>query len=240
MSKPGDNAAIALVIDDELQIRRLLRLTLEAHGYRVFEAATGQDGLLEAAQRRPDVVLLDLGLPDLDGITVLKRLREWSRVPVVVLTVRDREDDKIAALDGGADDYVTKPFSTGELLARLRVAQRHARPAEEISVFRNGALEVDLVARVVKFEGNEVRLTPTEYALLRLFVLHSGKVLTHRQLLREVWGPNAVEQTHYLRVYMTRLREKLEKDPSNPRLFVTEPGVGYRMLVKEEASRGQH
>ena len=239
MSKPGDNAAIALVIDDELQIRRLLRLTLEAHGYRVFEAATGQDGLLEAAQRRPDVVLLDLGLPDLDGVTVLKRLREWSRVPVVVLTVRDREDDKIAALDAGADDYVTKPFSTGELLARLRVAQRHARPAEEVSVFRNGALEVDLVARVVKFEGNEVKLTPTEYALLRLFVLHSGKVLTHRQLLREVWGPNAVEQTHYLRVYMTHLREKLEKDPSNPRLFVTEPGVGYRMLVNDEGGRGQ-
>jgi two-component system KDP operon response regulator KdpE len=231
----GRGRHVALVIDDEVQIRRLLRLTLEAHSYRVFEAATGQEGLLEAAQRRPDVVLLDLGLPDLDGVTVLKRLREWSRVPVVILTVRDREDDKIAALDAGADDYVTKPFSTGELLARLRVAQRHARPAEEISVFHHDALEVDLVARVVKFGGTEVKLTPTEYSLLRLFVLHAGKVLTHRQLLREVWGPNAVEQTHYLRVYMTHLREKLEKDPSNPRLFITEAGVGYRMLIKDES-----
>src|SRR5262245_23809248 len=239
MSNPSDNPAVALVVDDEVQMRRLLRLTLEAHGYRVFEAATGQDGLLEAAQRRPDVVLLDLGLPDLDGVAVLKRLREWSRVPVVVLSVRDREDDKVAALDAGADDYVTKPFGTGELLARLRVAQRHARPAEEMSVFDNGALEVDLVARVVKFEGKEIKLTPTEYSLLRLFVLHAGRVLTHRQLLREVWGPNAVEQTHYLRVYLTHLREKLEKDPSNPRLLVTEPGVGYRMLVKDEGSRGR-
>ena len=239
MSKPGDNATIALVIDDEVQIRRLLRLTLEAHGYRVFEAATAQEGLIEAAQRRPEIVLLDLGLPDLDGTTVLKRLREWSRVPVIVLSVREREEDKVAALDAGADDYVTKPFSTGELLARLRVAQRHARPAEEVSVFRNGALEVDLVARVVKFEGKEVKLTPTEYSLLRLFVLHAGKVLTHRQLLREVWGPNAVEQTHYLRVYLAHLREKLEKDPANPGLFVTEPGVGYRMLVKEEGSGGR-
>jgi two-component system KDP operon response regulator KdpE len=236
MSRPGDNATIALVIDDEVQIRRLLRLTLEAHGYRVFEAATAQEGLVEAAQRRPEVVLLDLGLPDLDGVTVLKRLREWSRVPVIVLSVREREEDKVAALDAGADDYVTKPFSTGELLARLRVAQRHARPSEEMSVFRNGPLEVDLVARVVKFEGKEVKLTPTEYSLLRLFVLHVGKVLTHRQLLREVWGPNAVEQTHYLRVYLTHLREKLEKDPSNPHLFVTEPGVGYRMLVTDEGN----
>ena len=239
MSRPGDNATIALVIDDEVQIRRLLRLTLEAHGYRVFEAATAQEGLVEAAQRRPEIVLLDLGLPDLDGVTVLKRLREWSGVPVIVLSVREREEDQIAALDAGADDYVTKPFSTGELLARLRVAQRHARPAEEVSVFHNGPLEVDLVARVVKFEGKEIKLTPTEYSLLRLFVLHAGKVLTHRQLLREVWGPNAVEQTHYLRVYLTHLREKLEKDPSNPRLFMTEPGVGYRMLVKDEGSGGR-
>src|SRR5262245_35137905 len=210
----------ALVIDDELPIRRLPRVCLEANGYRVMEAATGQEGITQAAQHPPDVVLLDLGLPDLDGVAVLKRLREWSRVPVVVLSVRDREDDKVAALDAGADDYVTKPFGTGELLARLRVAQRHARPAEEMSVFHNGALEVDLVARVVKFEGKEIKLTPTEYSLLRLFVLHAGRVLTHRQLLREVWGPNAVEQTHYLRVYLTHLREKLEKDPTNPRLFV--------------------
>jgi two-component system KDP operon response regulator KdpE len=171
-----------------------------------------------------------LGLPDLDGLTVLKRLREWSRVPIVVLSVRDREEDKIAALDNGADDYVTKPFSTGELLARLRVAQRHAQPAPEVSVFRAGALEVDLAARVVKLQGLEVKLTATEYALLRLFVQHAGKVLTHRQILREVWGPNAVEQTHYLRVYVAHLREKLESEPARPRLIVTEPGVGYRLL----------
>jgi two-component system, OmpR family, KDP operon response regulator KdpE len=221
---------LALVIDDELQIRRLLRVCLEANGYRVLEAATGKDGIAEAAQRPPDVVLLDLGLPDMEGVAVLKRLREWSRVPVVVLSVRDREEDKIAALDNGADDYVTKPFATGELLARLRVAQRHALPAAENSVFRSGDLEVDLAARVVKLGGQEVKLTATEYSLLRLLVQHAGKVLTQRQILKEVWGPNAVEQTHYLRVYMAHLREKLERDPSQPRLFLTESGVGYRLM----------
>jgi two-component system, OmpR family, KDP operon response regulator KdpE len=221
---------LALVIDDELQIRRLLRVCLEANGYRVSEAATGKEGLAEAAQRPPDVLLLDLGLPDMEGVVVLKRLREWSRVPVVVLSVRDREEDKIAALDNGADDYVTKPFATGELLARLRVAQRHALPAAENSVFRSGDLEVDLAARVVKLGGQEVKLTATEYSLLRLLVQHAGKVLTQRQILKEVWGPNAVEQTHYLRVYMAHLREKLERDPSQPRLFLTESGVGYRLM----------
>lgn len=222
-----------LVVDDETQIRRLLRVCLEANGYRVLETATGQEALTAAALRRPDVVVLDLGLPDLDGLTVLKRLREWSRVPVVVLSVRDREEDKIAALDNGADDYVTKPFSTGELLARLRVAQRHAQPAAELSVFRSGQLEVDLAARVVRLKGREVKLTATEYALLRLLVQHAGKVLTHRQILRAVWGPNAVEQTHYLRVYIAHLREKLELDPARPRLIVTEPGVGYRLREQD-------
>ena len=219
-----------LVIDDELQIRRLLRVCLEANGYRVVEAATGQDGIVQAAQHPPDVVLLDLGLPDMDGVAVLKRLREWSRLPVVVLSVRDREEDKIAALDQGADDYVTKPFATGELLARLRVAQRHALPVAENSVFCSGDLEVDLAARVVKLGGQEVKLTATEYSLLRLLVQHAGKVLTQRQILKEVWGPNAVEQSHYLRVYMAHLREKLERDPSQPRLFLTEAGVGYRLM----------
>jgi two-component system KDP operon response regulator KdpE len=222
----------ALVIDDELQIRRLLRVCLEANGYRVLEAATGQEGITEAAQRTPDVVILDLGLPDMDGVAVLKRLREWSKVPVIVLSVRDREDDKIAALDNGADDYVTKPFGTGELLARLRVAERHALPSAESALFRAGALEVDLTARVVKLKGQEVKLTATEYSLLRLFVRHAGKVLTHHQILKEVWGPNSVEQTHYLRVYIAHLREKLEADPSKPRLIVTEPGVGYRLMTE--------
>jgi two-component system KDP operon response regulator KdpE len=223
----------ALVIDDELQIRRLLRVCLEANGYRVSEAATGKDGIAEAAQHPPDVVILDLGLPDMEGVAVLKRLREWSRVPVVVLSVRDREEDKILALDNGADDYVTKPFSSGELLARLRVAQRHVAPSSEATVFLSGQLEVDLAARVVKLKGKEVKLTATEYSLLRLFVQHAGKVLTHRQILREVWGPNYVEQTHYLRVYLAHLREKLEANPAQPELLITEPGVGYRLVSKE-------
>ncbi len=221
-----------LVIDDELQIRRLLRVCLEGNGYRVLEAATGQEGLMQAAQHPPDVVLLDLGLPDLDGVAVLKRLREWSRVPVVVLSVRDREEDKVAALDHGADDYVTKPFATAELLARLRVAQRHAQPAAASPIFQAGDLQVDLTSRIVKLKGREVKLTATEYALLRLFVQHAGKVLTHRQILTEVWGPNYVEQTHYLRVYIAHLREKLENDPADPRLIATEPGVGYRLLAE--------
>jgi two-component system KDP operon response regulator KdpE len=230
MIETVDKPTIALIIDDEVQIRRLLRLTLEAHGYRVFEAVDGQSGLLEAGQRRPEIVLLDLGLPDMDGVTVLKRLREWSRVPVVVLTVRDREDDKIAALDNGADDYVTKPFSTGELLARLRVAQRHALPAPEAAVFGSGEVEVDFVRRVVLRGGKEVKLTATEYSLLAVLARHAGRVMTHRQLLTEVWGPQAVEQTHYLRVYVAHLREKLEADANRPQLLITEAGVGYRLM----------
>lgn len=214
-------------------MRRLLRVCLEANGYRVLEAATGMEGIAEAAQHPPDVVIIDLGLPDMEGVAVLKRLREWSRVPVVVLSVRDREEDKIAALDNGADDYVTKPFSSGELLARLRVAQRHAAPSSETTVFRSGQLEVDLAARVVKLKNKEVKLTATEYSLLRLFVQHAGKVLTHRQILRDVWGPNYVEQTHYLRVYLAHLREKLEANPAQPELLITEPGVGYRLVCRE-------
>jgi two-component system KDP operon response regulator KdpE len=231
MSETTNIKSNALVIDDEIQIRRLLRVCLEGNGYRVEEAATGQEGINLAAQHPPDIVLLDLGLPDMDGVTVLKRLREWSRVPVVVLSVREREEDKVAALDNGADDYVTKPFGTAELLARLRVAQRHATPAAESPIFRSGDLEVDLTARVVKLKGHDVKLTATEYALLRLFVQHAGKVLTHRQILKEVWGPNYVEQTHYLRVYIAHLREKLESDPSKPRLITTESGIGYRLMA---------
>ena len=230
---PSPLKSTALVIDDELQMRRLLRVCLEANGYQVLEAATGMEGIAEAAQHPPDVVILDLGLPDMEGVAVLKRLREWSRVPVVVLSVRDREEDKIAALDNGADDYVTKPFSSGELLARLRVAQRHAAPSSETTVFRSGQLEVDLAARAVKLKNKEVKLTATEYSLLRLFVQHAGKVLTHRQILRDVWGPNYVEETHYLRVYLAHLREKLEANPAQPELLITEPGIGYRLVCKE-------
>ena len=223
---------LVLIVDDEPQIQRLLRVTLEANGYRVFDAATGSDGIAQAAQRRPDVVLLDLGLPDLEGMEVLKRLREWSRVPVIILSVRDREDDKVAALDAGADDYVTKPFNSAELLARLRAVLRHVQPQGADAIFRSGELEVDLSARVVRKHGQEIKLTPIEYSLLRLFVTHAGKVLTHRQLLTEVWGPKAVEQTHYLRVHIAHLREKLEANPAQPEHFITEPGVGYRMIEK--------
>jgi two-component system KDP operon response regulator KdpE len=221
-----------LVIDDEVQIRRLLRVCLEGNGYRVLEAATGQEGIAQAAQYLPDMVLLDLGLPDIDGVAVLKRLREWTQIPVVVLSVRDRDEDKVAALDNGADDYVTKPFSTSELLARLRVAQRHATPSAEIPLFKSGELELDMTARTVRSAGRDVKLTATEYSLLRFLVRHAGKVLTHRQILQEVWGPGYTEQTHYLRVYIAHLREKLEMDPSKPRLIVTEPGVGYRLLAE--------
>ena len=221
---------IALVIDDEPQIRRLLRVTLEANGYRVFDATTGEEGVVQAAQRRPDVVLLDLGLPDLDGITVLKRLREWSQVPIIILSVRDREDDKIAALDAGANDYVTKPFSAGELLARLRAVLRHTHNQGADAVLRTGNLEVDLAGRVVRKRGEVVKLTPTEYALLRLLVTHVGKVLTHRQLLTDIWGPKASQATHYLRVHIAHLREKVEDDPAQPKLIITEPAIGYRLV----------
>jgi two-component system KDP operon response regulator KdpE len=220
---------VALVIDDEVQIRRLLRVVLESADYQVHEAETAAQGLTDAATRRPDVVLLDLGLPDSDGVNVLRRLREWSQVPVIVLSVRDDEEGKVAALDAGADDYVTKPFSSAELLARLRAAQRKTRPEEEISRFKSGDLIVDLTARVVTRAGHEVKLTATEYALLRLFVRHAGRVLTHRQILREIWGPKSEEHRQYLRVYVTHLRQKIERDPAAPELVKTEPGIGYRL-----------
>jgi len=219
-----------LIVDDEVQIRRLLRVALEANGCRVLEAANGADGLAEAAQRNPEVIILDLGLPGMDGLTVLKRLREWSRVPVLVLSVQEGETDKVAALDNGADDYMTKPFSTVELLARLRVLRRHAQPEATQAVFHCGHLEVDLADRRVTIKGQEVKLTPTEYSMLRLLVVNAGKVVTHRQILKDVWGPVYGEQTHYLRVYMAHLREKLEEDPARPVLLLTEPGIGYRLV----------
>lgn len=230
---PTKPATVALVIDDEPQIRRLLRVTLEANGYMVFDAATGRDGIVQAAQCRPEIILLDLGLPDLDGVEVLRRIREWSRVPVIILSVRDREHDKIAALDAGADDFVTKPFGSGELLARLRTSLRRSQPQPAGAIFRAGKIEIDLAARLVRKNGAEVKLTPTEYALLRLLVVHAGKILTHRQLLTEVWGPNAVEQTHYLRVHIAHLREKLEDDAAQPKFILTEPAVGYRAMEME-------
>jgi two-component system KDP operon response regulator KdpE len=219
---------VALIIDDEAQIRRLLRVVLEGEDYQVHEAETGQQGLIEIASRRPAIILLDLGLPDVDGLEVLKRLREWSEAPVLVLSVRDDEQGKVAALDAGAEDYVTKPFSTPELLARLRAAQRKTRPEEETSVFKSGDLIIDLTARVVTRAGHEIKLTATEYALLRLFVRHVGRVMTHRHILREIWGPKSEEHRQYLRVYVTHLRQKIERDPTAPELIRTEPGIGYR------------
>jgi two-component system, OmpR family, KDP operon response regulator KdpE len=222
---------VALIIDDEVQIRRLLRLVLEAENYKVREADTGQQGLMEIATHKPDVVLLDLGLPDVEGLQVLKRLREWSEVPVIVLTVRDDVQEKVAALDAGADDYITKPFSTPELLARLRVAQRKARSIEELSVFRSGDFVVDLTAHVVTRAGSEIKLSATEYAVIRLFVKNPGRVLTHRYILREIWGPKSEEHRQYLRVYVTHLRQKIERDPAKPSLIQTLPGIGYRFVA---------
>ncbi len=220
-----------LIIDDELQIRRFLRISLEAKGYRVHEAETGQEGVLKTAQVRPDVVILDMGLPDMDGLAVLKRLREWTQTPVIILSVRDSDRDKVAALDGGADDYLTKPFSTEELLARIRTAQRHAQPEPQQAIFSSGRLHVDLTRRLVTVNGEAVKLTPTEYALLRLMIQHAGKVLTHQQILRAVWGPEYVGETHYLRVYFAQLRQKIEADPALPEIILTEPGVGYRLAA---------
>jgi len=229
----SDAAPTVLVIEDEPQMRRFLKASLEAHDYRLVEAVTAREGLAQAAGRTPDVILLDLGLPDLDGIEVTRRLREWSRAPVIVISARGREQDKIAALDAGADDYLTKPFGLGELLARLRVALRHTvGDGATEPVLEVGDLRVDLGARLVFRGGREVHLTPIEYKLLAVLAHHAGRVVTHRQLLKEVWGPNAVEHTHYVRVYLTQLRHKLEDDPARPRYLVTESGVGYRLKAE--------
>jgi len=220
-----------LVVDDELAIRRFLRLSLETNDYRIYEAENGRDGLAKAAQFRPEVIILDMNLPDMEGVEVLRRLREWTATPVIVLSVRDADRDKVAALDAGADDYLTKPFSVDELLARLRVARRHAQPTTTDPVLIFGEVRIDLARRLVTRSGEPVKLTPTEYALLRLLIQHAGRVLTHRQILKQVWGPQHMEETHYLRVYFAQLRQKLEADPARPRLILTEPGVGYRLAV---------
>ncbi len=234
MSDQAPTGPMVLVVDDERQIRRFLRFSLEAQGYRVAEAERGADAIVAAANLRPDLIILDLGLPDMEGHEVLHRLRDWSQTPVIMLSVRDADRDKVAALDAGADDYLTKPFSLQELTARIRVALRHALPAavQANSVFERDGLRVDLAARTVTAHGAPVKLTPTEYALLRLMIQHAGKVLTHKQILREVWGPQYVDETHYLRVYFAQLRQKLEENPALPKLLLTEPGVGYRLAVE--------
>lgn len=230
-----ETTPLILVIEDEPQIRRFLRATLTTHGYRLVEAATARDGLTLIAAQPPDVVILDLGLPDLDGLDVTRSIREWSAVPIIVLSARGQERDKVAALDAGADDYLTKPFGVGELLARMRVALRHAArdmPAPGDSLFALDELRIDLLRRQVWVNDEEVHLTPNEYKLLALLVRYAGKVVTHRQVLKEVWGPAYENETHYLRVYMAQLRHKLESEPARPRYLITEPGVGYRLRLE--------
>ncbi|PYN19608.1 MAG: DNA-binding response regulator [Candidatus Rokuibacteriota bacterium] len=223
---------VVVLIEDEPQIRKFLRATLAGQGYRLFEATTGADGVVEVGSRQPDVVIVDLGLPDMDGLDVIRRVREWTDVPVIVLSARGQERDKVVALDAGADDYVSKPFGAGELLARIRVALRRTAGASheaDDAVFKVGELRVDLLHRQVLVNGKEIRLTPIEYKLLTMLVRHAGKVVMYQQLLREVWGPAHTEQAHYARVYMAHLRHKLEAEPARPRYLLTEPGVGYRL-----------
>lgn len=229
---------VAIIIEDEPQIRRFVRAALEAEGWQVHEADTAKRGLTEAGTRKPDLLVLDLGLPDGDGLDVIRDVRGWSAVPIIVLSARIDEADKIAALDAGADDYLTKPFGVGELLARVRANQRRQRAVPGVGaaapdpVFRFGAVEVDRQARLVRKAGAEVHLTPIEYRLLSVLVANTGRVLTHRQLLREVWGPAHTEQTHYLRIHMGHLRQKLEDDPAQPRYLLTETAVGYRLVTE--------
>jgi two-component system KDP operon response regulator KdpE len=227
---------VALVIEDEAGIRRFLRAALESQGFTCVEAGTGREGIAHAATRAPEIILLDLGLPDMDGLDVMRRIREWSSVPIVVLTARGKERDKIDALDGGADDYVTKPFSVLELLARVRAARRYRTGPDDAPVLESGSLRIDMARRRVSVRGTAVSLTPIEYRLLSTLARHAGRVLTHEFLLREVWGPSSTDQRHYLRVYMAQLRQKLEADPSRPTVLITEPGVGYRMADPETRS----
>jgi two-component system KDP operon response regulator KdpE len=228
----ADVAPTILVIEDDVAIQRFLRVSLTGNGYGIVESETAKDGLLQAASRQPDLVILDLGLPDMDGVELVKRLREWSAVPVIVVSARGKEQDKIVALDAGADDYLTKPFAVGELLARVRVALRHSAATNTETgdpVFTFEDLKVDLLHRRVTVGVRQVHLTPNEFKLLTALVKHAGMVMTHRQLLKEVWGPGSGNETHYLRVYMNQLRQKLEADPARPKYLLTEPGVGYRL-----------
>ena len=223
-----------LVIEDEPPLQRFLRATLEAQNFKVIQATTGDQGLRHASTSVPDLIILDLGLPDIDGVEVTKRLREWTAIPIIVISARGKDQDKVVALDAGADDYLTKPFGVGELLARVRVVLRHLAAADRetgISLFENGALQVDLGRRQVTVEGQPVHLTPNEFKLLTVLIKNAGKVMTHRQLLREVWGPGSGEETHYLRVYMNQLRQKIEADAARPKHLLTEPGVGYRLVA---------
>ncbi len=224
-----------LIIDDENQIRKILKIALEARGYKIIEATNGNEGVVNAATNHPELIILDLGLPDKDGISVLKDIREWSQIPIIILTVRNAEEDIINALNSGADDYLTKPFNTGELIARINANLRRSAQIQNNSIFINGPLTIDLVSHIASNNDQEIKLTATEYSLLVLFAKNIGKVLTHKFILKEIWGPSYIDQSQYLRVFVGQLRKKIEEDPSNPKMIVTESGVGYRMvLVKEE------
>lgn len=224
-----------LIVDDESQIQKLLRVTLQAHGYDTIDATSGKSAVLSVSMHRPDLVILDLGLPDMDGKDVLAQIREWSAVPIIVLTVREDEEGKVAALDNGADDYITKPFGMQELMARIRVALRHVAHSQDEPVLSLGPLMIDLAHRLVEVNGTHVKLTPIEYDLLKALATNAGRVMTHRQLLKRVWGDqNVVSANHYLRVYIGHLRKKIERDPTRPEIILTEPGVGYRLMLPDQ------
>jgi two-component system KDP operon response regulator KdpE len=226
------SGAKILVIDDEPQIQKLLRVTLQAQGFGIVAASSGEEGILQATMVRPDLIVLDLGLPDIPGMDVLHRIREWTQMPIIVLTAKDREEDKITALDSGADDYVTKPFGMGELVARIRVALRHNAKSQDEPILDFGSLVIDLSGRNVELDGEKIKLTPTEYELLKILATNSGRVMTHKQLLQQVWGGHQYDMdSHYLRVYIGHLRKKIEADPARPNFIITEPGIGYRFIT---------
>jgi two-component system KDP operon response regulator KdpE len=226
-----DNKRVVLIIDDEIQIRRFLKISLEAEGYKIHEAENANSGLIKAASVKPELILLDLGLPDEDGLSVLKKIRGWTDIPIIIISVRNSENDIVSALDSGANDYLTKPFNTNELNARIRAALRNVHTEEASPVFKIKSIEIDYNTRIVLKDGNPVKLTATEYSLLTLFIRNAGKVLTHGYILKEIWGLPFSEETQYVRIYISQLRKKLEDDPEHPQIFITESGVGYRLKI---------
>ncbi len=222
---------LILVVDDEIQIRRFLKISLESNGYKIIEAETGEEGITQTATITPDIIILDLGLPDMDGLDFVKRVREWSTIPIIILTVKDSEKDKVILLDNGADDYLTKPFSLNELMARIRVAFRHKHSDKGTQVFKSGKISIDFDKRIVKINDEKIKLTPKEYAVLTLLARNAGKVLTQNYILKELWGPYYQEESQYLRIYIMQIRKKIEDNPSNPTIIITEPGIGYRFVA---------